>query len=30
MVLRDEIIEIEYNPEDENGKRQIKVLKNFV
>ena len=27
MVLRDEIIELEYNPEDETGKKQTKVTK---
>jgi hypothetical protein len=28
-VLRDEIIEMEYHPEDETGKRQMKVLKQL-
>ena len=28
-VLRDEIIELEYHPEDSNGKRQMKVLKQI-
>ena len=28
-MLRDEIIEMEYHPEDESGKRQMKVLKQL-
>jgi hypothetical protein len=28
-VLRDEIIELEYNPEDETGKKQIKITKQL-
>lgn len=28
-VLRDEIIELEYHPEDENGRRQLKVVKHL-
>ena len=28
-VLRDEIIELEYNPEDETGKKQTKVIKQL-
>jgi len=28
-VLRDEIIELEYSPEDENGKRQLKIKKKL-
>jgi len=27
--LRDEIIELEYNPEDETGKKQTKVTNSF-
>ena len=26
-MLRDEIIELEYHPEDENGKRQMKITR---
>lgn len=29
MVLRDEIIELEYHPEDSNGKRQMKITKTL-
>ena len=29
MVLREEIIELEYHPEDSNGKRQMKVTKRL-
>jgi IS4 transposase len=29
IVLRDEIIELEYNPEDESGKKQTKVTKRL-
>jgi hypothetical protein len=28
-VLSDEIIELEYNPEDENGKKNMKIIKTF-
>lgn len=29
-VLRDKVIELTYHPEDENGKRQLKVFKKSV
>ncbi len=29
-VLRDEIIELDYHPENENGKRQMNVSKQFL